>query len=127
MKILIVEDHKDTREALQSLLRKRGHTVLGASDMESALALSREAPYDLLMCDLQLPDGDGLDLLKALREERKIVAVAMSGHCAPSDFVRSKAAGFLTHLIKPYDLNDIQSALALAQREVDSGSERKPE
>ena len=119
MTILLVEDHQDTRETLQRLLKKRGHTVLGASDVQSALDLVRETPCDLLMCDLQLPDGDGYQLLRALASEREIIAVAMSGHCALSDLIRTKAAGFLTHLIKPYGIDDVQSALALVQRELD--------
>jgi CheY-like chemotaxis protein len=120
MTILLVEDHQDTRETLQRLLMKRGHSVLGAGDVKSALALGREIPCDLLMCDLQLPDGDGYQLLRALASEREILAVAMSGHCALSDLIRTKAAGFLTHLIKPYGIEDVQSALALVQRELDS-------
>jgi CheY-like chemotaxis protein len=119
MTILLVEDHQDTRETLQRLLQKRGHTVLGASDIKSALVLGRETPCDLLMCDLQLPDGDGYQLLQALTREHEIIALAMSGHCASSDLVRTKAAGFFTHLIKPYDIEDVQSALALVQRELD--------
>jgi CheY-like chemotaxis protein len=71
------------------------------------------------MCDLQLPDGDGYQLLRALRSERDIIALAMSGHCTASDFVRTKAAGFLTHLIKPYGIQEVESALALVQRELD--------
>ena len=120
MTILLVEDHQDTRETLQRLLKKRGHTVLGASDVKSALDLGRGTRYDLLMCDLQLPDGDGYQLLRALASERDIIAVAMSGHCALSDLIRTKAAGFLTHLIKPYGIEDVQSALAMVQRELDS-------
>ena len=120
MIILLVEDHGDTREALERLLKKRGHTVLAASDMTSALALARETPCDLLMCDLQLPDGDGYQLLEALRSEREIIALAMSGHCASSDLIRTKAAGFFTHLVKPYGIEDVQSALALVQRKLES-------
>lgn len=120
MTILLVEDHQDTRETLQRLLTKRGHTVLGAGDVKSALDLAWATPCDLLMCDLQLPDGDGYQLLRALASQREIMAVAMSGHCALSDLIRTKAAGFLTHLIKPYGIADVQSALALVQRELDA-------
>ena len=126
MTILLVEDHQDTRETLQRLLKKRGHTVFGASDVKSALDLGRETPYDVLMCDLQLPDGNGYQLLRALASEREVIAVAMSGHCALSDLIRTKAAGFLTHLIKPYGIEDVQSALAMVQRELDSRRARGP-
>jgi len=126
MTILLVEDHQDTRQTLQRLLMKRGHTVLGAADVKSALDLGRETPCDLLMCDLQLPDGDGYQLLRALASEREIIAVAMSGHCALSDLIRTKAAGFLTHLIKPYGIEDVQSALALVQRELEIRRQSRP-
>lgn len=119
MTILLVEDHHDTRHALGRLLTRRGHTVLEASDLKSALTLGREASYDLLMCDLQLPDGDGYQLLEALKREREIIAVAMSGHCAPSDLLRTKAAGFFSHLAKPYDIDGVRSVMASVQGELD--------
>ena len=59
MTILLVEDHPDTREAMNGWFKRRGHTVLEACDMKSALGVGRKMPFDLLICDLKLPDGDG--------------------------------------------------------------------
>jgi two-component system NtrC family sensor kinase len=122
MTILLVEDHRDTREALERLLKKRGHIVHGASDMRSALDLAREKPFDLLMCDLQLPDGDGYQLLETLQSEGDVLALAMSGHCTQADLARSKTAGFFTHVIKPYGIDEVQSAIDAAQAAVERRS-----
>ena len=103
MTILLVEDHTDTRHAIRMCLELEGHSVIEAHDMKSALAAA-EAPFELLMCDIGLPDGDGWTLLKTLRKKRSIIAVAVSGYCSPADLARSKDAGFIAHLAKPFTL-----------------------
>jgi CheY-like chemotaxis protein len=118
MTILLVEDHPDTREAMNGWFKRRGYTVLEACDMKSALGVGGKTPFDLLICDLKLPDGDGWQLLQKLRPKRKIVSVAMSGHSAPADVARSKMAGFFAHLIKPFRIEELESMLSSTQREV---------
>lgn len=111
MTILLVEDHSDTRYAIRMWLELHGHSVLEAEDFKSALTASA-APFDVLLCDIQLPDGDGWTLLKMLRKERAFGALAISGYCSPNDVARSKAAGFLMHLPKPFHGNELNAALA---------------
>ena len=116
--ILLVEDHSDTREAMRGWFKMEGYTVLQAGDIESALRLGRKTAFDLLICDVQLPDGDGRALLEKLSPDRKIVGIAMSGHCAPADLARSRAAGFVRHLIKPFRIEELESVLASARQEL---------
>jgi CheY-like chemotaxis protein len=67
--------------------------------------------FDVLLCDIGLPDGDGWTLLQMLSKNRAITAIAVSGYCSPADVARSKAAGFVAHLAKPFNLQEFDAAL----------------
>src|ERR1044071_10497395 len=95
--ILLVEDHEDTRNALAFWFERSGHTILTAHNQKAGLALARKQAFDLLFCDLHLPDGDGAQLMAHLGAERPFVAVAIGGTGGPEDLARTKAAGFFTH------------------------------
>ena len=65
-RILLVEDHEDTNRSLTSLLRRRGYHVESADNLESAIELSAKEEFDVLISDLGLPDGSGIDLMQEL-------------------------------------------------------------
>ena len=67
MRILLVEDHEDTFVAMSRLLQKFGHDVRGARSMAEARNVADEGAFDLLLCDIGLPDGSGLELIRELR------------------------------------------------------------
>jgi CheY-like chemotaxis protein len=69
--------------------------------MSSALSLAAAVEFDVLLSDLALPDGSGWELMKRLSAERRIRAIAFSGHNLPADLQRSAEAGFLEHIPKP--------------------------
>jgi CheY-like chemotaxis protein len=118
MTILLVEDHTDTRQAMRTWLEMSGHSVVEAYDVKSGLAAA-EGPFDVLLCDIGLPDGDGCTLLQTLTKERSITAIAISGYCSPADVARTKAAGFQAHLAKPFNLEEFDAALTAAAAEGD--------
>jgi CheY-like chemotaxis protein len=128
MTILLVEDHKDTREAMRTYLELIGHSVVEAHDVKSALAAPVDS-FDVLICDVGLPDGDGWSLLQMLSKKRPIPAIAISGYSLPSDLARSKSVGFLDHLIKPGDPKELDAALvkmaAHHSKQESSGRKRK--
>src|SRR5262249_23637181 len=64
MRILLVEDHEDTNRALTKLLRRRGYFVQSAMSIESAVELSASQEFDVLISDLGLPDGSGIELMQ---------------------------------------------------------------
>ena len=101
LRLIVVEDHPVAAAALEKYLTSLGHKVFPAADMESALTLSNSVPFDILLSDLALPDGDGWRLLQKLSARAPIRAVAMSGHNNAPDVARSMDAGFLDHLPKP--------------------------
>ena len=118
MTILLVDDHDDTRDAMKDWFERDDHKVFDAPDKKTGLALGRKHKFDVLICDLQLTDGDGCELMRALRAEKSVVGIVVSGHCAPADLARSKAAGFLSHLVKPIPPDEIDAALAAARKEL---------
>jgi hypothetical protein len=111
MRILMVDDHVDTNQALQRLLTRRGYQVRTAGSVAAALKAAEE-PFDLLISDIGLPDGSGIDLLRMLRDRQPPVkAIALSGFGMEDDIRRSREAGFSEHLVKPINLQKLEEAI----------------
>jgi PAS domain S-box-containing protein len=115
LRILVVEDHADTAEALGLLLRRQGYVVRLAHSLGEARRARRE-PFDVLLSDLHLPDGSGLDLIRELVAEAPVHAIAMSGYGTESDVRRSRDAGFERHLVKPVDIERVVEAIESVAR-----------
>jgi CheY-like chemotaxis protein len=111
-RILVVDDHGDTLRSMQLLLRRLGYEVLAAENMTDALQIAEEQPFDILLSDIGLPDGSGLELLKRIRRTRDVPALALSGFGMDEDVERSRDAGFSDHLIKPVSIDRLQAAIA---------------
>jgi two-component system CheB/CheR fusion protein len=117
MRIVIVENHDDTRFLLGLLLEQLGHTVTAAATMREGMGAAR-AGCDVLISDIGLPDGDGWQLMEHLGAERPRYAIAMSGFGMVSDRQKSLAAGYRHHLLKPVEPNQLESLLDEAAREL---------
>jgi CheY-like chemotaxis protein len=100
-RVLLVEDHPDSAEMLSLLLLSAGLDVRVANSVEQALSLADDC--DVVVSDIALPDGSGLELLRELHSRRHVPAVAVSGYGSDDDISRSLAAGFSEHLTKPVD------------------------
>jgi signal transduction histidine kinase len=111
LRVLLVEDHRDTRHILSRLLTHFGHEVLTAKNMHSAVKIIAERDIDVILCDIGLPDGSGYELIAQARQKRPIKAVAITGFGTDEDVRRSRDAGFDFHLVKPVDLYDLQTVL----------------
>jgi CheY-like chemotaxis protein len=111
-RILVVDDHQDTLRSMRLLLRRLGYEVLAAENMTDALRIAEEEEFDILLSDIGLPDGSGLELVKRIQETRKVPALALSGFGMEEDLQRSRDAGFSDHLTKPVSLDRLQSAIA---------------
>jgi PAS domain S-box-containing protein len=116
--ILLVEDNKDVLRYLKLVLEMKGHRVRTASDLASARD-ALDAKFDLLISDIELPDGSGLDLMRELRG--RVPGIAISGFGAPDDIHLSLDAGFAAHLTKPIETKRLDEAI----REALAGS-RQP-
>lgn len=127
-RILLVEDHEDTNRSLTNLLRRRGYHVQPAASVRSALDLAEHEQFDVLISDIGLPDGSGIELIKALNSHRPLFGIALTGYGMEDDIQKSYDSGFKHHLVKPVDLNKLdlliqQSMLAPASESetVDAG------
>lgn len=109
-RILLVEDHEDSAAVFERLLVRRGFQVLRAATLKEGLAHLDGSDVDLVIADLSLPDGSGLDLMHGLTS-RRVPAIALSGHAAPEDERRSLEAGFSRHLVKPVDFPALHAAI----------------
>lgn len=112
LRLLVAEDYDSAREAMIRLLRRDGHEVFAAASYTEALELAKTNICDVVISDLGLPDGSGLDLMRNIRETRGWPGIALSGYGSEADVRTSKAAGFSVHLVKPVDLSELRNAIA---------------
>lgn len=112
MTILLVDDHEDTNRSMSLLLGRRGYKVRAAASLAAAEVLCHAETFDVLVCDMNLPDGSGLDLLGRLADHPpRLGAIIVSGHNADEDVDRSLAAGYKAHLGKPVELDRLDTAI----------------
>jgi PAS domain S-box-containing protein len=121
-RILLVEDHADTARALRRLLERAGHQVLVADSMRDALARVREGGLDLMLSDIGLKDGTGLELIRDVRAFTAMPAVALTGFGMDEDVIRCRDAGFNEHLTKPIDFRKLEAIIQDLTREGTRGT-----
>jgi CheY-like chemotaxis protein len=109
--ILIVEDHEHSALGLARVLTRQGHSVQVAGTLEEARGLVADRSFDIALCDLGLPDGDGCDLMRELAAQYNIKGIALTGFGMPQDLERAKEAGFCAHLLKPIMFTDLEKLL----------------
>ena len=113
LRILLVEDHGDTARMMRQLLTMDGHDVKVAGDVATALEEAGKGSFDLLLSDLGLPDGCGMDLMTTLRARGcTMPGIALSGYGREADICRSREAGFVAHLTKPTSPDLLAEAIA---------------
>jgi hypothetical protein len=110
LRILLVDDHRDTADSLAMLLRQRGYQVAVAHSVASALEQA-DVGFDVLVSDLGLPDGDGRELVEQLAARGPLRAIALSGYGGEDDVAASLAAGFEAHLVKPVEPSRLLRAI----------------
>lgn len=115
-RVLLVEDHHDTARVLARLLRGNGHEVTTAHSVAGGLAALRGQGFDVVVCDIGLPDGTGIDLIREVRQEHglQMPAVALTGFGMEEDVSRTRAAGFNDHLTKPVNFVRLEETIQRA-------------
>lgn len=117
LRLLIVEDHADTRAAFAELMAADGHDVVTAGSKAEALTLAEEhcraggLGLDLVLCDLGLPDGLGVDLMRDLIERHRLAGIAVTGYGMDSDIEACTSAGFLAHVTKPVKVAELRRTI----------------
>jgi signal transduction histidine kinase/CheY-like chemotaxis protein len=112
---LLVEDDPDGCDLMQMMLRRFGAEVTAVSTAAAALESVRLRRPDVLVSDIGLPDGDGFQLLKRVRESNQdLPAVAVTAYASRQDVARALAAGFQAHVAKPVEPAQLSAAVAHA-------------
>jgi signal transduction histidine kinase len=114
-RVLLIEDHADTRESLRLLLEQQGHEVEEAGDGIEGLEKLAATRPDVALIDVGLPGLDGYAIARAVRTRADVGApylVAVTGYGQAADRRRALEAGFDAHLVKPVGADDLRRALA---------------
>ena len=114
-RILLIDDEESGREALTLLLKAAGHHIRGAaSGAEGFLLLAREK-YDIIITDLFLPDTNGIDILKKVKEDAPFTEVILiTGHASAETAVRAMKEGAFDYITKPLNIDELKIIIAKA-------------
>lgn len=113
-RVLLVEDHAPSRQAIERVLEKRGYRVTAAGSLATALDAARQGSFEILISDIGLPDGNGYALLEQLGTRAPDLKIAMTGYGMEDDVRRAREAGFSAHLTKPVTITRLEEVLAQA-------------
>ena len=113
-RLLLVEDHEATLQVLTRLLSRAGYTVTSASSVAAARETAENARFDLVISDIGLPDGTGVELMETLSSRYGLRGIALTGYGMEEDLRRSQEAGFVEHLVKPVDFAHLRRAIERA-------------
>ena len=114
LRVLIVDDMRDARLMLSTLLKASGHDVQTASDGRTAISVALDFEPNAVLMDNSMPGMSGLEVAKQMRLEPKLkdaILIALTGHGDEADRQRSFEAGFDHHLVKPADIRVIRELL----------------
>jgi CheY-like chemotaxis protein len=111
LKILLVEDDGPTLKVMTRLLGRPPYAVKTANTFAAALELAGSEDFDLIISDIGLPDGSGLELMRQIRDRYAARGIALSGYGMEEDIRKSREAGFNAHLTKPVDFQKLQVAI----------------
>lgn len=107
MRILVVDSYGWSGDALARLLKSQGYEAQSARGVAEALQLCENAKFDLLIADLELPDGTGGELLRELARRCGAIGISMTADPGAAPSVESQAAGFAAHFIKPLSFDSL--------------------
>jgi CheY-like chemotaxis protein len=125
MRILIVEDHDDTRDALERFLSRCGYGVAVAADLRTALNLLQAQPFNVVVSDIALPDGTGYALIgEARRRGIDVLAIAVTAYSYPHGAEEPRVTGFDFYLKKPLDCTKLRLLLRQAEPGSDGAASR---
>ncbi len=111
-RILVVDDERSIREFLTIVLEQQGYSVLAADAVQPAIAMLGRERFDVVICDLKLPDGTGLAVLEeARRRQLDARFIIITAHTTPQHALESLRAGAAEYLSKPFDVEDLKLIL----------------
>ena len=124
LRILFVDDSEDERELFQTRFSLLGAEVVTASSADEAFAVIARYETDVVVCDIALPDADGCDLVRTLRDDEVAAAIpviAATGLTDQADQDRALAAGFVGFVTKPYGTEDLVAMILHVRSQIQAG------
>ncbi len=106
-----MEDEAATLRLMARLLKGLGHRVTAAGTVADAWVAFQAGEFDMIISDIGLPDGTGLDLMRKVKAVRRVPAIALTGYGMDEDVRRSREAGFTTHMTKPIDFTKLEAMI----------------
>ncbi len=128
LRVLVVEDNRDSADSLRRLLELCGYAVTVAHTALDALEAAKRTRPDVVLCDIGLPDSNGFELAMTLRNEPEVAGarfIAVTAYSTEVDFARSRRVGFERHLVKPVDPRTLLDELAERHTQADQSDQAK--
>jgi two-component system, OmpR family, response regulator len=117
VRILLVEDNQALAEGLTTILRGSGYVVDAVADGASAEAVAAAEAYDLVILDLNLPEMDGLDVLRSMRaRQNKAAVMILTARGTPEERVKGLDLGADDYMIKPFDISEFEARIRVLLR-----------
>lgn len=116
MRVLVVEDDREIRALMQSSLSVEGFEVQTAVSLSEASALLRHDPPDVIVLDLGLPDGDGVQLVREVRQHRAVPIIVVSARHQEAQKIELLDAGADDYLTKPFSVGELLARIRVALR-----------
>jgi len=114
--VLVVDDEPQMRKFIRASLESHGYKISEAATVKSALAQVASGKPDLILLDLGLPDGDGIELTRQLREWSEVPIIVISARGREADKVEALDAGARDYLTKPFGVNELLARMRVALR-----------
>lgn len=113
MRILVVDDEVDLAEEVCFFLSRRGHEAVSATGVVEAIAALAREHFGAVVTDMRMPDGSGVDVLRAANaDDPSVLKVVITGQASEHDLDRARAEGARAICAKPFAMKSILSALA---------------
>jgi DNA-binding response OmpR family regulator len=105
--ILVVDDEADLIATYERILRRLGYAVVSAGSRRTALEAIRSRPLKLVIADLRLPDGDGLNIVRAVRESSRTPppVIVVTGYTSDANRTKALEAGAVAYIAKPFSIS----------------------
>ena len=112
-KVLVVDDEESVVVTIEAILQLDGYSVATTTSGAEARKMVREVEYDLVLTDLRLEDGDGLEVLKAVRESYpETVTIMLTGYASLESAIQALRAGAYDYLVKPSEVEELRATVA---------------
>lgn len=116
LRVLVVDDHADIREPLAHWLQRQGFDVATAADARQMRHLLRHQPFDVIVLDIMLPDGDGLSLCREVAATLGTPVILLTARATPPERVAGLEAGADDYVVKPFDPAELAARIRTVRR-----------